>query len=324
MLSRVAERMYWAGRYLERAENTARLVSTYSGLLLDLPKDSGVGWPELLRIVAGQDAFHAVHRKATEKNVLHFLLTDLDNPASILSSLALARENVRTSRDIVPREGWECINELYLTAQRDLHGAVGLRRRYQVLSDCVVRCQQITGLLSGTMSHGDAYVFLRMGNHIERADMTSRVVDVAAATLAEGNPSAAPYENDLWMAVLKSLSAYQMYRRHVRRRITGPDVVEFLLTDAQFPRAVAYTLDSLERCLRVVPRGDAPHQVLADLRQSVFREQQPPTDGAALHETIDRLQIGLATLHRAIAAGWFLETPNDEEDADVHVSRPED
>lgn len=310
MLSRVAERMYWAGRYLERAENTARLVNTYAGLLLDLPKDSGVGWPELLRIVAAEEAFSAMYPQPTEENVVRFLLADAGNPASILSSLENARENIRTSRDTVPREGWECINELYLMGRRDLAMAVSSRRRYEVLSDCVTRCQQITGLLSGTMSHGDAYVFLRMGNHIERADMTSRVVDVGAATLAQGDPVVAPYENDLWMAVLKSLSAYQMYRRHLRRRIARPDVVRFLLTDAQFPRAVAYSLDALARCLQTVPRNDDALGVLADFKRAFFGDGETPTDGAALHDAIDRLQIGLAALHHAIAAAWFLE-PQD-------------
>ncbi len=309
MLSRVAERMYWAGRYLERVENTARLVNTYASLLLDLPLETGIGWPQLLRIVAAEDAFHDRYAKASEENVLKFLMADTENPSSIASSLALARENVRTSRDVVPREGWECINELYLMGRHRLPGAVGRRRRFDVLSDCVFRCQQIAGLLAGTMSHGDAYNFMRMGTYVERADMTSRVVDVAAATLAQGNPDLAPYENTLWMSVLRSLSAYQMYRQYVRRRIAAGDVERFLLGDPQFPRAVAHSLDALDECLATLPRNDDARRVVAELKREVSSDRQAEMSGAELHEYVDRLQCGFGEINAAIQATWFLREP---------------
>jgi uncharacterized alpha-E superfamily protein len=307
MLSRVAERMYWAGRYLERAENTSRLVNTYSNLLLDLPEDSGAEWPLLLRIVSGEGSFGAKHARPTEEGILRFLLADPDNPGSLLSSLTHARENFRTSRDIIPREGWECVNELYLMGRKDLPGAVGRRRRFEVLSKCVVRCQQIVGLLSGTMSHGAPYNFLRMGNYLERADMSSRVVDVAAATLAQSDSADRPYENTLWMAVLRSLSAYQMYRQHMRRRITAGDVVGFLLADPRFPRSVAFSLDALARCLHSLPRSDDALRVLAERKQWVLADRYADMDGTELHGHIDQLQIGFAELHEAIAATWFLK-----------------
>jgi uncharacterized alpha-E superfamily protein len=310
MLSRVAERMYWAGRYLERAENTARLVNTYASLLLDLPLETGIGWPQLLRIVAAEDEFHERYAKASEQNILKFLMADVENPSSIASSLAMARENIRTSRDVVPSEGWECINELYLMGRDSLPGAVGRRRRFEVLSDCVVRCQQISGLLAGTMSHGDAYNFFRMGTHVERADMTSRVVDVAAATIAQGNPNLAPYENALWMSVLRSLSAYQMYRQYVRRRIAAGDVEQFLLADSQFPRAVAHSLDALDQCLATLPRSEDARLVVQELTKKVSRHRQAPMNGAELHEYIDRLQCGFGEIHAAIRVTWFLKDPS--------------
>jgi uncharacterized alpha-E superfamily protein len=236
-------------------------------------------------------------------------MADTENPSSIASSLALARENIRTSRDVVPSEGWECINELYLMGSHRLPGAVGRRRRFDVLSDCVVRCQQIAGLLDGTMSHGDAYNFLRMGTYVERADMTSRVVDVAAATLAQGNPDLEPYENALWMSVLKSLSAYQMYRQYVRRRIAAGDVEKFLLADPQFPRAVAHSLDALDECLATLPRNDDARRVVAELRREVSSDHQAEMSGAELHEYVDRLQCGFGEINAAIQATWFLRDP---------------
>jgi uncharacterized alpha-E superfamily protein len=325
MLSRVAERMYWAGRYLERAENTARIVNTYANLLLDLPQETGVGWPQLLRIVNEQSQFNARYSRNTEQDILKFLLADTENPGSILSCLTFARENFRTSRDVIPMEGWECVNELYLMGRRDLPGAVGRRRRFEVLASCVVHCQQITGLLSGTMSHGDAYNFLRMGNYLERADMSSRVVDVGAATLAQHDPGVAPYENTLWIAVLRSLSAYQMYRQYVRRRIAAGDVVSFLVADSQFPRAVAFSLNALTRCLRTLPQSDDAQRILEELKQRVSVERDTAMDGAELHRYIDHLQIGFGELHQAIAAQWFLRPEKAvEAAAQVQTARTDD
>jgi uncharacterized alpha-E superfamily protein len=306
MLSRVAERMYWAGRYLERVESTARLINTYTGLLLDLPADAGIGWQQVLRIVAAEDLFNASYNKPTEDSILRFLLADADYPGSILSSLSCARENIRTSRDIVPSEGWECINQLFLMARDDLGKAVGRRRRYKTLSDCVARCQQITGLLSGTMSHGYAYNFLRLGLYLERADMGTRVVDVAAATLAGGDPRIAPYENTLWMAVLKSLSGYQMYRQNVRRRVNGSDVVNFLLTDRQFPRALGYNLNALDRSLATLPDSANARKVVAKLDKQISSSEVAELGSAELHAYIDRLQLGFGQLHLAVQGTWFL------------------
>ena len=307
MLSSVAERMYWAGRYLERVENIARLVNSYADLLLDLPPEAGIGWPQLLKIVEAEDGFRQRYEASTEDNVLRFLLTDESNAGSILSSLAYARENFRTSRDIVPTEGWECVNELYLMGRAGLDKAVGRRRRFDVLSECVVRCQQITGLLSGTMSHGDAYNFLRIGTYLERADMSSRVVDVAAASLSGANPIADQFENALWMGVLKSLSGYQMYRQYVRRRVTPGDVVMFLLADQQFPRSVANRLAALDRCLGTLPRSEAAREVVAQLDQTIAGTSLANMPGTHVHGFIDRLQVDFNKLHVTIADSWFLK-----------------
>ena len=158
------------------------------------------------------------------------------------SCLAAARENVRTTRDLVPNEGWENVNELYLFGRKKLGAKQLPKNLHEVLSQIVERCQQITGLLAGTMSHGDAYRFLRIGRHLERADMTTRIVDVGSATLIAPGSEVMRLENRLWMNVLRAISAYQMYRQNVRRRIKGPDAIAFLLQDTQFPRAVAHSL----------------------------------------------------------------------------------
>lgn len=319
MLSRVAERMYWAGRYLERVESTARLVSVHSNLLLDLPVASGINWEQLLTITEARSTFDDRYAIADETNILNFLLASEDNSSSLLSSLTYARENIRTSRDIVPSEAWECINELYLLVKKDVRRAVQRRNRFESLSEYIVRCQLLTGLLFGTMSHGDAYHFLRVGAYIERADMTARVVDVAAATLAQPNAAAdddsaqsaaerlAPFENSLWMSVLKSVSGYQMYRQYVRRRVDGEDVVRFLLGDAQFPHAVNCTLRELATHIARLPSNAAPNAVIATLQQQLRTYTDAPKMGQALHEFIDTVERGLNELHNSLEDAWFLK-----------------
>lgn len=306
MLSRVAERMYWAGRYIERAENTARLVRVHGNMLLDLPARAGRTWEQLLTIFASQDEFARRYERADESAVVGFFIADADNPDSVLSSLALLRENIRTTRDIVPTEGWESVNELYLYARRELPRAGSERTRHRILSEVITACQQVTGLLAGTMSHGPGYQFLRLGRNLERADMTTRVLDVPAASLLNLPEEVTPYRYTLWMNVLKSLSAYQMYCQYVRRRIVGEDVIDFLLLDTRFPRSFRHCLGEITSSLESLPRHEDALVESTALLAELEDADGANLDAAALHECLDRLQRQLGGLHHRIADTWFL------------------
>ena len=307
MLSRVAERVYWGARYLERVENTARLVNVYASLLLDIPVGAGRGWRQLVDIAGGEASSPPKHARgnADELATLRLLLTSIKNPGSLLSSLNAARENFRTTRDVVPTEAWRGVNELYLFCNEHLKHAVSRRRRHEVLSSVVSRSQQITGLMAGTMSHGDAYQFLRIGRGLERADMSTRIIDVAAATLLHEDPAVQLAENTLWMGVLRSLSAYQMYRQYVRRRVNAGDVIEFLLKDEHFPRTVFYCLNEISSSIRTLPNSDAPlrrgTRSVRNLKRAAVKDLLAPE----LHEYIDELQLELSNLHDQIAKTWF-------------------
>lgn len=306
MLSRVAERMYWGARYLERAENTARLVRVYDAALLDLPQGAGVGWPLLVDICGAREAFDARFAQADDRATLKFLISDPDSPSSIVASLGQARENFRTTRDLCPTEAWRCVNELYLYGRKSLPKISSPRRRHEVLSEIVQGVQQLTGLLSGTMSHGDAYHFIRLGRNLERADMTTRIIDIAAASLLEAEDSVARFENTLWMAVLKSLSGYQMYRQYVRRRISAEDVIRFLLNDPLFPRAVGHCLLELEASILKLPKHQAPLDYAVRL-QRILDAQRPGEIGkVALRQLMDNLQVELGHVHTEVSGAWFL------------------
>jgi len=304
MLSRVAERVYWAGRYLERAEDIARVVDEHSQLMLDLPPSTGISWQQVLQVIG--IALPRRRSELADRELLKLLLTDEKSQASLLWIIAAARENFRTTRDIIPTEAWQAVNELYLFARTQLRWAVGQRRRHDILSEIVGRVQQIRGILRDTMSHGLAYHFMRVGTFVERADMCTRVVDVAIASLLHNRERLQAYDNTLWMSTLKSVSGYQMYRQYVRRRIRGPDVLSFLFKDEEFPRSIRHCLREIERCLENLPRGRPVAQSLRAINDAVPALEIAAMDDAALHAEVDRRQLALADLNLQMSAAWFL------------------
>ncbi len=308
MLSKVAERLYWMTRYLERAEDTSRLVRVYGGLLIDLPRSTGLGWSEILEVLGSAAACKELGRNRSERLRLRFLLADLDNPGSVLASIRASRENARTTRDVIPTEAWQAVNELYLYGTRQLNRAVGQRHRDETLTTVVEQCQQIAGLLAGTMSHGPAYQFVRTGRYLERADMTSRVIEAAAGLLLGGRGELTNYDNTLWIAVLRCLSGYQMYRQYVRRRINAADVIGFLLKDSAFPRSLNYCVRELESACGELPNATAPRREAAQLGRQLGRLKPGRLDIAELHALLDELQLQFASLHEAIATTWFRPT----------------
>ncbi len=218
----------------------------------------------------------------------------------------MARENFRTSRDLAPTEAWREVNGLYLYSKEHLQRAVYERRRHEVLQQIISRCQQIRGLLADAMTHGDAYQFLRLGRSLERADMTTRVIDVAATSLMSASRDLGPFENSLWITVLKSLSAYQMYRQQIRRRVVDRDVIAFLLLDQRFPRAVAYCLAEMDHSLRSLPRYEPALRGVLRLQRIIGAIDLQIADPVELHGFIDETQLDLAQIHEQIALTWFL------------------
>lgn len=309
MLSRVAERMYWIGRYLERCEDTARLVGVNATLMLDLPKGTRPSWPALIAIAGAEPEFHAHYQNADERNIVKFLLADTFNPSSIISSTALARENARTTREVMPSEAWERINNLHLHARENAASGVLRRGRHEFIENIISACQQITGMLHGTMSHDRAFQFFVLGQSLERADMTTRIVDVASlipeATAPDGTAKAATYESVLWMSVLRSLSAFQMYRQNMRERVNGEDVLSYILHDQRFPRAVAFCLDEMESCLRHLPRPTVPLKCLGDAREVLHNVEIDELLAGGLGGYLDDLQREIGVIHAHIESTWF-------------------
>jgi uncharacterized alpha-E superfamily protein len=306
MLSRVGENLYWMSRYMERAEDTARLINAVTLMTLDMPSGAAFGWDSLVKIAGLDQLFFTHYPEANENAVMSFLIQDELNPSSIMACITQARENTRTFREVLPWELWEWVNELYLFAKRELPGQLDRRHRYEVLQGIIRRRQSIVGLLSGTMSRDAAFQFLRIGRNIERADMTSRILDVShAVILPTATPAGAQYSDLLWMNILKALSAYQLYRRHVSVHASSTQVIGFLLKDVLFPRTVAHCLGEIIDVLKVLPRSEP---VLGAVRESLA--MLDVADGEALarvglHEYIDQLQAGLIAIHAALRERYF-------------------
>lgn len=307
MLSRSAERIYWLARYLERTENMARLISVYMNLLLDLPKGVEMGWLQLIRINGCEPLFRAHYKVASERNVTKFLLVDSENPSSLFSSLRYARENMRTTRELLPDEAWEQVNELYLYARGNLDSVSNRRGRIIFLDEVMEGCQRFTGLLSGYMSHNNPYCFIRLGRNIERADMSSRILELATLLLSESRSNEMrQYESILWMNILQTLNALLMYRQHIRSRVQGDDVLNYLLRDKALPRSVACCISDIAGAIDALPNHDMLPEKVYTLQRYVQSIDTRKTTQQQLRSILDDLQSRLGGLHNDISQNWFL------------------
>lgn len=305
MLSRVAQRIYWMSRYLERAENTARMVNVNAHLLLDLPKKLPLGWAPLIEISGSTELFDEIYPEANERNVVRFLIADPRNSGSLLSSLASARENARTIRDIIPREGWEIINAVYLDTRAALPAGLAQKRRFGFLSSVMGSVERLNGLLASTMLHDVGYSFLRMGRNLERADMTTRIVDVRSESLfLESSEELLPFEHIQWMSVLQSLSAYQSYVQKVQGPVRRRTAIRFLLQDPDFPRAFLHCSEQVKSCLQLLPNNEGPVRFVNRIGR-IRRARPDEMEAKQLHGYIDRLQLNLARLDSLIAKTYF-------------------
>ncbi len=304
MLSRVAERMYWFGRYVERIENTARLISVNTNLVLDLPHVKYI-WGSLISITGYEKQFADRFSIEDERNVIKFLLDD--DSCSIMMSVRMARENARTTREIMPNEAWEKINRLYHYLTKNIHRGIKRDGRHKLLQEVTAQCQELTGYLAGCMSVDEAWNFMKIGSDLERADMTSRILDVGCLNLLNTeHPEIREQEMILWMNVLQSLTAYQMYRQHVDDTINGEDVAEFLLLDEKFPRSVAHCLYDVNEAFRSLPNHEEPLRSVTQTQRNINQADIPRLlGGTGLHKLIDDLQSDMANIHNDIAATWF-------------------
>ena len=250
MLSRVAESMYWMARYVERAENVARIMDANYHMILDLPSGVGEQWEPLVVTTGDEDLFKKFYEDFNEQNVVRFLTFDTRNPNSILSCLQMARENARSVREWISSEMWQQVNTFYLLVKETSRKSGGIELPHEFFVEVMQASHHFTGLSQNTMTHGDGWQFARLGRMLERADKTARIIDVKYFILL---PSVeyigTPYDHILWGSILRSASAFEMYRKDYGQ-IVPDQIIEFLVLDAEFPRAIHHCLIIAELSLR--------------------------------------------------------------------------
>lgn len=308
MLSRVADAIYWVSRYVERAENVARFVDVSQSLSLG----GSPQWAPLVYASGDQRLFDQTYKEFTAPNVLKFLLIDEGNPNSILSCLVKARENARTIREILSVSFWEAINRFYLYVRDAARAAEALVQNPAEFLERVKRfSHEVIGVEEATMSHDEAWNFARCGRLIERADKTSRILDVKYFILLprpEGVGSALDVLQ--WSALLESTSALHMYRK--RFGIIAPrSVAEFLIFDPTFPRSMLFCVTemmySLKKITRDLPPGHSGEaQLLTDaLQERLATGTIDQVIQFGMHEFVDDFQGGLNAIGNAIHYGFF-------------------
>jgi uncharacterized alpha-E superfamily protein len=314
MLSRVADSIYWMSRYVERAENVARSIDVNVQLVLDAPPGQEQQWQPLVNASGDQEDFALRYGPASQDNVLRFLTFDPRNPNSILSCLRAARENARGVREVISSAMWLQLNKFYLMVKHAAATPIDLDRTADFFHEVKLSSQLFTGITDATMTHGTGWHFSQMGRMLERADKTSRILDMKYYILLRSPEDVGtPFDHLQWGAVLRSASAFEMYcKRH--GRISPHGVIEFLMLDRDFPRSVRFCLRSAHDSLRVVsgmPRGAfryAPErlldQVCADLNGVTVND----IIRFGLHEYIDQLQAELNQVGQGIFERFFAFT----------------
>lgn len=308
MLSRVASSIYWMARYVERAENLARFVDVAINVSLDHTAASEQ-WEPLVRATGDEKFFVKKYGQYTSENVRQFLTFDTEYSSSILSCLSAARENARTVREAISSESWETLNDYYLflsrAAKRDI-----VHANSELYSEIKKQSHLFSGVFDSTMSRDKGWYFANIGRFLERADKTSRILDVKYFTLLPSVSDVGTTVDDLlWSAVLRSVSGFEMFRKRYHT-LTIERIIDFLVLDSRFPRAIQYCVRTAVGSLSKVggpndPADNTPVLVAEALLKKLSTATNRSVIDGGLHEFIDSLQTDLNDLGAAIGETYF-------------------
>lgn len=251
MLSRVADSLYWMGRYLERAEHTARLVNVNLHLALDrTPADAAQHWGRLLSSLrlpppAAESLTPVEHATAAS--------LDLANRDSISASIGAARENARQVREQISSEMWEQINRLFLAVRRDAHDADWTGGTHAFLASVIEGVHLFQGITDATMTHGEGWQYIDLGRYLERASATAALLDVHYRDFPGARDQPAEVgEYVEWVAVLRSCCAFEAYCRHYTADLRSIRIAEFLILNAHFPRSIRFAAGRIQASLKAI------------------------------------------------------------------------
>ena len=253
MLGKTAARIFWMFRYLERCENTARLINASHFISLTQKQTIDNHWVSILNVAGNKSLFLTKYEEINKSSVINFTLRDKTNPSSVLSSVENARQNARLVRNSITREVFETVNETYLTLKDIFKRPINEKNLLTTLSVIRTKCQLARGALHGTMLRDDIYIFARMGAFIERADNTSRILDMKYYVLL---PSVgfvgSTVDNAQWENILRSVSAYRSYNWLNEYEFSPSGICEYLILDVRLPRSLIFCNFSIYENLRSI------------------------------------------------------------------------
>lgn len=327
MLSRVAYSLYWMARYIERAENIARIVDVNLQLLLDIrnldEKRLVAYWLPIVQATGDEQGFFKSHPHATGPAVTEFLVFQPDNPNSIFQCVCQARENARMVRDQITLELWEELNRLYLFIRSPQAREVWRRSASEFFQEIKSSSLHLIGIINATLIHDEGWWFVQCGQFLERADKTTRILDVRYESLPERGAPANVNQNDAleWSAVLRSCSAWDAYKSIYGADVHPRNVAEFLLLDDNFPRSVRFCVTELNRALRRISGVSEGHfcndaeklngRFLAELQFSTVEE----IFEVGLHKYLDEAQLKLNNIGDALFRAYIFQpfqNPDEE------------
>ncbi len=319
MLSRVAENLFWMSRYVERAENVARLVDVNLQLFIDEKLPVREQWEPLVATLGDQEAFRERGRRTSVREVLAFLTADPAYSNSIAGSLQRARENARAVREQITTEMWSCLNDLHLRVAAEIGRKRWLEAPHALYDAIKTQCQLFQGATDATMSHDEGWNFIQAGKFLERAEKTARIVDVKYHILLPSpGDVGSPLDFVQWVAVLKSCSGFEPFcRKHTLQFQIHP-IIDFLLRDPVFPRSTAYCLHRVQESLhRIsgVPVGrysDGAERKIGQARALV--DYRPATEilKKGLHEFLENVQEVCNEVGDEIHRRYFAMAPDLE------------
>ncbi len=255
MLGRNAAGIFWMFRYLERSENTARIIQAGHRIFLTNTNSNYEDWASILDVSSLRELFEKKHSKFDALKVRNFILRDTTNPSSVLSCITNARENARMVRTVLTKEVFEAVNETYLVCRDAMKRPVSDRNLLKTLA--IIRRQSglVRGSLHGTMLRNDIYEFARLGTFVERADYTARILDMKYYVLLPSiSLVGSSIDNRQWENVLRSVSAYRSYRWLNEYEISPRGICKFLILDKRFPRSLSFCSEKLSENLRLLSK----------------------------------------------------------------------
>ncbi|MEM7233051.1 MAG: alpha-E domain-containing protein [Planctomycetota bacterium] len=310
MLSRVADSVFWLSRYLERAENVARFIEVNHSASLGYSAGH-TQWSPLIYTTGDQSLFEEHYDEFSQTNVINFLTFDRRNPNSILCCLESARENARTVRESITFDLWHELNRFYHFVRDHEGDQETLRQPHDFLGAVKQQSYAINGITDVTITHGEAWHFSQIGRLLERADKTSRIVDVKYFILLPSvDAVGGPLDVVQWSALLKSATGLTMYRRQFGR-IRPREVLKFLILDRFFPRSIRFCVIRAEESLRAITGADAGtfstkvDQGLGRLRSALDYSSVDEIISGGVHEFIDDIQEKINDVGSLIGEAFF-------------------